>query len=819
MHQNFFILCLLLLSALSPCAQTYKVQGSVTTTKLEPLSFVSVQVKGYPTGTITKNDGTYEVQLEEGKYDFIISMIGYKTQSFTLVVTKNYVQHIILEEETKSLSEVVVKGRGKDRAEEIIRNVIRNKEATTSAGGAYSSSVYIKAVQQDSGAVAKKRKSYKKDTAASKRENIDLQRMSMTEVVLKLDYHSEGRIKEERLGVKQGGKPEGLFYLSTTEGTFNFYNNLVKVPSLSATPFLSPVSYSGLVAYKYRTLKVEAAGKHKLYTLSVKPKNLSNATVEGEITIHDSAWTILHTRFRFPRYHLPEYDFFEAEQQYILIQNQAWMLDYQQFTYFSKGGKHKLSGQTSVTYKDYELHKNFDKKYFGTELSITAEEAYKKDSSFWQTVRTQPLTQKELRFIRYRDSVYRVTHTEAYLDSMEKVINKVTWKKIAFLGQSIYHRHKEKTVYLPPLLSLYQPFAFGGTRINPSLFYSKTYASKKNISFSANLSYGLRNKDINGSVSISRMYNPFNRGFYRASLNRDFHAIYEGDAWINMIKRSNYYLNNSFSIGHGLELVNGLFLYTDVDVAFRRSVSGYKTGSLADSVLGLSNNQAVYFQPYNAVYGRVRLQYTPKQRYLREPKQKIIIGSAWPTFYTLLRKGIPGFMSSNVSFDYLEAGVEQEIKVGLLGIARYTFKTGSFLSKEDLRLVDYKFQRRGDPLLFMNPDEAFQSLDSTFPLFKQFYQGHFVHEFNGALINKVPLLKKLQLREVGGGGFLIAPERNLRYAETFAGIERVFKSPFDPLGKFKAGVYVVGSVANKFSNPVRFKVGFTSWDKRRNKWQ
>jgi hypothetical protein len=93
-----------------------------------------------------------------------------------------------------------------------------------------------------------------------------------------------------------------------------------------------------------------------------------------------------------------------------------------------------------------------------------------------------------------------------------------------------------------------------------------------------------------------------------------------------------------------------------------------------------------------------------------------------------------------------------------------------------------------------------------------------VHEFNGFLLNKIPLLKKLKLREIAGTGFLITQERNLRYGELFAGVERAFQSPFNPLDKFKVGVYVVTSVANKFSNPIQFKVGFTTWDKRRGRW-
>lgn len=240
-----------------------------------------------------------------------------------------------------------------------------------------------------------------------------------------------------------------------------------------------------------------------------------------------------------------------------------------------------------------------------------------------------------------------------------------------------------------------------------------------------------------------------------------------------------------------------------------------------DSLFGgyLGANQAVAFDPYNAVYGKIRLNYTPFQRYIREPKEKVILGSKWPTFYVLYRKGIPGLFNSKVDFNFLEYGMEQTLKLGTAGVSKYTIRSGSFLSRKDLRLVDYQFQRRGDPIFFSNPSEAFQSLDSSFPTFKRFYQGHYLHEFNGAIINKVPLLKKLRLHEIAGGGFLIAPERDLRYGELFAGIERVFKWPFSALDKIKVGVYIVGSAANQFRNPVQFKIGITSWDRKNNKWQ
>jgi Family of unknown function (DUF5686)/CarboxypepD_reg-like domain len=823
MNRNL-LLTLLLLTGTAVTAQSIKVYGKVSNAKGEPLAFASVQVKEYKRGTLTKEDGSYELELDEGKYDLVVSMVGYKVQVITIILGKtNYQKDILLEAgDATNLSEVTIKGKFKDKAEEYIRNVIRNKDAIEAAAGAYSCTVYIKALQEDSMALKKPKKTVQQNDSLLKAAQLTaaMNQMAFAEIVLRLDRESAKRTKEERTGITKKGNTESLFYLSTTQGDFNFYNNLINIPAISQTPFLSPLSYSGLLAYRFRTLKTETVNGRKIYTIGVKPRQLSNATVEGEITITDSTWVVLHTKLRLPKYHLAEYDFFEIEQQYEYVNGKAWMITRQQLTYNAISDKKKSSGRTVVTYKDFELNKQFDKKYFGTELSAASAEAYKRDSSFWQANRTEPLTEKEVRFIHYKDSVYQATHTKAYLDSMDRKTNKITWQKIVYKGQEFNNHEKGRHWELPALYTLYQPFNFGGTRLQAFVGYSKTFKSRKNILINGDLSYGFRNKDVNGTVRLNRLYNPFSRGYYSVSVEKNFEAIFNGDAWINMVKRSNVYLHQSVGAGHSIEIANGLYLFSNADMAFRRSVSDYKTNDRVDSLFGnvLDNNQALAFPSYNAFYGKLRLEYTPRQRYIREPKEKVILGSAWPTFYVQYRKGIPGVLKSVIDFDYLEFGIRQSTKLGVMGTSSYSVKTGSFLSQRDLRLVDYKFQRQGDPLFFMNPSEAFQSLDSSFATFDRFYEGHYVHEFNGALLNKIPFFKKIGLREIAGAGFLIAKERNLRYAEVFTGVERVFKVPFNQLGKFKLGVYVVGSVANQFRNPVQFKIGITTWDRRKGKW-
>lgn len=807
---GFFALLLLPVSA-----QQFRFSGRVVDARGDGLPLASIEVKSLQLGRITKDDGSFEFMLERGRYDLVVSLIGYKSRLIPVFIHDQPVHELIQLslDESANLGEVVVKVRSRDRAEELVRQVIRDKELRHLPLSNFSQQVYVRAQELDSAQLLRG----VADSSAKPRN--PFAGMSLTEVYLQVDQGEGNQIKEERLGVKQQGGKSGLFYLTTTDGSFNLYENLIQAPALSSIPFVSPISHSGLLAYRFKTIQIDRTQRPRVYTIAVRPRALSNATVEGELVIRDSTWELLSARFELPKAHVPEYDRFEVEQAYQRLGDSLPVLTKQTFRYETKVKGGKRYGQTRVIYADIKPGQRFSRKHFGDEISRTDQQAYEQDSSFWDQVRGEPLSVQQRRYQAYQDSVQKLRQSLVYLDSVDRVLNKITWPKMLIFGQLFNDHRKQRSWILPPITALVQPISFGGTRLRLAGAYRKTFPDRTNLSLDADLSYGFRNQDVNGSLSVQRKYNPFQKGQFGVKAGRNFEFIYAGDAWVNVLKRSNIYLNTGLEMSHEIELFNGLTLMNQVELAWRRSVSDYKVSNNADSIFGIPNEPALDFQPYNAVYNEVKLYYTPKLRYIREPREKIYLGSKYPTFYAHWRKGVPGLMKSAIDFDYLEFGLMQTIPWGTPGNSSYTVKTGDFLNTKNLQRIDYRFMRQGDPLFFLNPQRMFQALDSTFPVFDRYYQGNLLHEFNGALINKVPLFKKLQLQEVAGGGFLIAPERNLRYAELFAGIERVFKWPFNPLSRIKLGVYVVGAVANQFKNPVQFKIGLTSWDRFRNRWR
>ena len=782
--------------------QFYQLTGKVTNASMEPMAYVNVSVVEDKTiGTTTNLKGEYTINLRTGSYVIVFSFVGYKSIKIPVIIDrKGMVQNAIMESENREIKGIVIKGKRIDRSEEIIKKVIDRKHIYGNSVP-YTVNAYIKAKQQES--TIKK----KKDTTLFS-ENLNLAEIYMT-----LNYSPPQKIKEERTGVDIRGNKNGLFFLTHTDGEFNWYKNLVEVPALSASPFLSPISNSGLYAYKYKMLESFYIGDYKYYRIKVTPGVLGNALVSGELVIMDSFWCIASVQLKLPKYHLVEYDLFEINQTYTL-KDSSYYIEKQEFNYVAKYGRSKSSGRTVVYYSNYKFKPEFKKKFFNNELSSTEQLAYERDSNFWTQIRKEPFTPEEIQFIRKSDSTKALHSQKKWQDSVDAVYNKVTPKKLFLIGQGNYKRSIERYWGFKPLVFAYTPVYIAGPRINYWVSYNKTYKNKKTLDVFTRANYGLYNQDLKGTVSVGRLYNPFNRGYWSASVGSDFGIINPNDAWIAIFKRSNFYAQDGGTLAHRVELVNGLYLGNEVEFTNRRSIANYKFDQSADSGSLYGLNKAIDFPYYLALYAGVTLSYVPFQKYIREPNQKLILGSRWPELSVRYRKGINA-LGSSINFDYLEFAADQEFKVGLAGISRYRIVSGEFLSNKDLRLIDFKFQRRAGPIFFTNPLFSFQGIDSTYSTIKRFYEAHYFHRFNGALLNKIPLIKKLNLIECVGGGLLYTRERNMKYAEVFIGLEKVVKVWKE---RFKIGFFYVMAASNQYSYTPQFKFTIEGYDARSNKF-
>lgn len=826
-YRRYLLAAIALLASMS-ILSSQVITGRITNEFHEPLPYANIYVQQLQTGTVSDGEGYYEMRLDvDGEYNLVFSSLGYESKSErVLLVGDTAWVNIQLSTAALELEEIVVSASQRDPAFAIIKQVIEHKDKQLKAADSYRTKVYLKAIEEtehqeeqapkpavEVDVSAPDADPFAAEAAANKEL---LNGLNLVEMEVLLNYQYPRRYKEERTAYQAYGNSAGLFIPIFAETDFNFYRNLVYLPGISDAPVISPLSNNAILSYKYELVGSRYQDGQHINEIKVIPRKEGNSTVSGTIWIVEDEWTILKLELNLPKGTLLFGDHFRIEQSYNKVQDSLWIMDRQAFIYSTRQGKKKtFKGSTVLRYSEYQHNYAFPEKFFGNEVAVTTQEAYERDGEYWAGTRTEALNDREAKLIRLRDSIQAVHNSPAYRDSLEKRYNRINLLEIAWDGIGVRDWREQSHLYVSALASMIDFSPVGGWRVGPYVSRFKRYKNGQIWSNSGTLDFGLRNHDIQGNFSSWFRYDPFRLGDISISGGRSFQAINEFDAYLNLLRPSNYILLDAFRATHAIEIANGLRIHSSFDWNDRRPITSYDVGSFLDDVV-VDDDAPMDFERYQAFITTNRISYTPGQRYMREPNRKVILGSKWPTFSLMHRRGWDKALGSDIRFDYLEAAIEQEIIMGPIGNTNYRAQLGQFVNTDDLRFVDWKQFRESDPILYSNPLRTFQMLDTSLATTNLHFELHFIHHFNGAIINNIPLLKKTRIKTVAGGGMLWLKDGSYRHQEFFAGVERVFK--IGPRRRLRVGVFGVLADANNRKPDTSFKISFDLIDAWKRDW-
>ncbi|WP_214072669.1 TonB-dependent receptor [Mucilaginibacter sp. dw_454] len=102
---SFFLISI----ALHTSAQTYSISGSVKNASGEVVANASVTLKGTNYGAHADTTGDFSLQASTGKYNLVISAVGYKSASHEIRLEKNISVNIVLVADIQQLKNVDVK--------------------------------------------------------------------------------------------------------------------------------------------------------------------------------------------------------------------------------------------------------------------------------------------------------------------------------------------------------------------------------------------------------------------------------------------------------------------------------------------------------------------------------------------------------------------------------------------------------------------------------------------------------------------------------------------------------------------------------------
>ncbi|WP_350285576.1 DUF5686 and carboxypeptidase regulatory-like domain-containing protein [uncultured Croceitalea sp.] len=761
-----------------------QIVGKVSNIKGETLPFVNIYFEGTINGTTTNDNGIYELEWNTtGTATIVFKFLGYRTKKETLNIdVLPYTLNIVLEEETLQLNEVTV-AAGENPANRVIRNAIAQRKKFKEKLETYTADFYSKGLIRIKDAPKKILGQDLGDFGGgldSTRSGI----IYLSETISKIAKQKR-EFKEKIVASKVSGDDNGFSFNNASDVNFSFYHNTVEFGNL----LISPIADNAFNYYRYRLIGTfYDDNKNLINQIQVIPKRPKDRVFTGTIYIVEDKWAIYAVDLSVTgqQTQIVPVDTIFLKQDFIYSDKSSTWLKVLQSIDFQYGILgFKGDGRFTAGYKNYELRPRFEKKAFTNEVLSFEENANKKDSIFWNQIRPVPLTVEETTDYQTKDSLQIIRKSQKYLDSVDAVGNKFTLGSLLF-GYTYSNTFKDKyyTVTTPVANANFNTVQ--GWHGGFSFDYLKR-DEKKGTRFNMNtgFDYGISDKRFRPTASIAYRFNNFSRPYLRlrggseaVQFNSNNPITPFGNTFVSLFFEDNYakfYERNFSELFYSQELTNGIYAYLNFGYEDREplfNTTGYvligddNSDYTSNNPLAPGDFTTAAFEPHDIFKFMVNTRIRFGQKYLSYPDGKFSFSE--DRFPTLLLGYEKGFASNNPenNFDQLKIRLYQDFDIGNKGKFGYNFRAGTFLNADDISFVDYQhFNGNRTRVTRGNYLNSFLLLPYyDLSTNQDYFEAHLQHNFKGYIMQKIPLLNKLNAHLIINGNAL-ATTNNTPYYE------------------------------------------------------
>lgn len=766
-----------------------RVTESITNTGVP---FANVYFKGSFTGTVTDFEGNYFIQTDESHDSVYVSLIGYHSKAKAIRLGKNQVINFQISTEALNLSSVEVKP-GINPAVRIIKNAIANKSGYNRDNLKSIQFVSYTKQEADIDNVTPKMRKRKflnditrmwdrLDTLAGSDSKANLP-VFMSEVVSEIYYSTEAKKKREDVRAIKArfvGMKDGSAMGQLTGSDFQNYNFCNNNVAIQGKDFLSPIADNALLFYNYYLVDSVVIDSFKCFKIDCRPKNKKDLAYTGMIWITDSTYAVKQLDLGITKdvnFNLVD----RARIQQILIPTSAgpWVpaqtrvvIDYAAIT-------DKL---VSMILRIYNCNQFFivnqpkEKDFYETRTTF-AEDVLLKDSTYWTSTRPEQLTPLESESYNMIDSVRNIPFVK----------NGVSMLYFLFSG------YKDiGPVDLGHYINVYAYNKYEGSRVR--LGFRTNAKFSKNWIIRGYAAYGFKDKGFKYSLQLERILTRFPWSKAGIQYREDIDQIgtnYAYSSTMNLGQPPNN-LNNTFSqIGNISKLVFKRESRIWYEKEFNRGLStkftlqNVRTTPLFPVEFG---DQFSIFQSsnYSITELLIDARYSLKERFIQNGTERISFGNNRSPVITMnYTWGIKNLFAGDFNYHKAVISISNRFRMGMLGYSQVMLKAGKVFSEIPYTLLE--IPRGNETFIFAN--NIFNKMNYFEFVSDQYTQAFWQHHFNGLLFNRIPLIKRLNFREVIGGniayGTLSKQNQNFNdnnaytvmtdtpYAEISAGIENI----------------------------------------------
>jgi len=593
---------------------------------------------------------------------------------------------------------------------------------------------------------------------------------------------SGSRSKEIMHSSKVSGDDQGYSFNSAQEMDFVFYNNYLDLNR----KIVSPIAANAMNYYSYRLegAKMDENGQ-LINKIKVIPKNEFDPCFAGYLYINEDLWNInsLELYVTSEATQLPFIDSLSFKQIYIPLREKQWMLRSNVIQFKMKAFGFELGGNFACVFSNYDLEEP-DDDIFNREVYVVESEANTRSQIYWDSIRPIPLSREEkLDYIR-KDSIRIVRESPEYLDSVDRESNR--FKPLSVLaGYSRHNSFKRTQWTIETPISNLDVNTIQGWNGSVNLKFSKAYNKRKTRYFNAELAanYALSIEQFRPELRLVYQANRTNNLRFELSGGRSFNQFNRNDpitgrlnAIMTLFFRRNYlkaYDSYFADLSITRELGALFRVRASLNYEDRSALANTYDGSLFYKDSRTFTPNIGGFDDHQAFILRVSLRFRPGERIVRYPDRSFKTGSDWPTFWFHYKKGISSLAGSDVDYDLLQMTVIKGYSLGNKGEFNFYFNGGTFLNSPNF-FVDAKhflgnqthigYTGRYNYSFMLMPYYEYSTNED-------FLQWHIQHSFDGYILGKIPLIRRLKWHLVGGHKYLL--RKGDDYVEWHVGFDNI----------------------------------------------
>ncbi|NCI45170.1 DUF5686 and carboxypeptidase-like regulatory domain-containing protein [Sediminibacterium soli] len=763
---------LLLLGMMQLSAQTV-VQGVIRDmVSKQPLQYVSVVFKG-GRGTVTDSLGQYTLRSSGNGSSIQISYVGYKAILKTIVPGTTQHMDFELETDPRAINNVTVstnkrapyRNKG-NPAVELIRRVIENKSLNRVEHYDYVEydqyEKILVSISNPSQKLTSSKLLRRYQFVFDNKDSTTLEGKTLLPVYLEETTSKKyyRRKPEKTKTVVTGEKRVNYGEYIDNKGISSYLNRLYMdvdiydndIP-LFTYQFLSPISDLGPTFYMYyiRDTITDASGL-KLIKLYFTPRNTNDllfrgnmyVTLDGNYAVQKiNMFLSKNANLNWVRELHIDLDFERGtDSRYHLIKSNV-MAD----ASVTKNTGTGFFGERTVSFRNFTINQpQPDSIYAGADL-VKQEKAEQRTDTFWTANRHDTLTNIQAK-------VY------SNIDSLEKM---PSFRRTMAIAMFLFSGYTSVGPYFEvgPAAAFYSfnpvegfKLRFGG-RTTPKFnkrLYFETYGA-----------YGFKDEKWKGFLSTTYSLN--NKSIYTYPLNF-LRASFQYDTKIpgqelQFVSEDNFLL--SFKRG-----TNDKWLYNrNIRLEYVHEFGNHKSYTLgfrnwqqdpAGSIVYAKqqNGSMVNVDRLTTTELSAEFRWAPNEQFYQGKVYRIPIINKYPIVTLRFIAGIKGLVNGEYNYQNLNFRVEKRAYMSQLGYNDIVIEGG------------YIFGKLPYPLMTVhraNQTYAYQLNSYNLMNFQEFASDHFVavnldHHFNGLFFNRIPLLKKLKLREVVSAKILYGGVRN-----------------------------------------------------------